>query len=1171
MVGMPVILHAVWLTSEIPLPGGKLFVWAENTDFSHSPQQCKTSAHSSLISGNGSRSGREQAAAKARSRSAQVPSHPGQIPLGQLRQQLLERFSLLLARHMKPANVTVWLPSSDGAPIARRGLFQPAQPDSLPEHASTATPAQPALWQVTGLTLPPLVALTMLTQLADGGGLNLASTAPGDAPRMSQQLRPGGDLLFWSDAAKLALEILVGQHYLPSLRADAAGKFRAIWQIALLDEHMRTTFEETAQEMPPVCRAYNLASPAVALAPTVTLEHFVGTLVDSAVRAWGGSALKQSTPALLEAGVDAVDTAPALHWLNHLLCADNVLNLPPQPAYQLYRHWHAWMEQLQAASDANFRICLKLEEPAATADDGLTWRLHYLLQARDNPQLLIPAERIWSTEGSTLRHGDRRIDQPQERLLAGLGAISRLFEPIARSLRSPRPEVALLSTDEAYQFLREVGPLLENSGFGVLLPSWWQDGKRTRIGLRLHLFSPEPEDEEWGDGASMPPLLDEDGKAPGVNGAGPSHSDGAGLNAPIRYSWELMLGGRPLSKEEFSQLASMHTPLVYLRDQWIELDPSQMDAAQRFLNTSMRTGSMSLLQALRLSQGIEWEAPAADSDGGDRARRTKGDESLMLPALPELDAIPTGLSLDGVQTEGWLQQVLQRLRSYPREVEIPEPAGFTGELRPYQRRGVAWLAYLRQLGLGACLADDMGLGKTIQAIALHLYVRNAEQNGSGPNSKHCPTLLICPTSVLANWQHEIERFAPGLRTLIHHGNNRLSGDEFFAATEETDFVITSYGTTRRDIDLLEQCDWLDIILDEAQNIKNPGAKQTQAVRRLRARNRIALTGTPVENRLVELWSISEFLNPGYLGKYERFRKQYIVPIERYNDGERAAQLRRLVQPFLLRRLKTDPAVISDLPEKNEMVVYCALSAEQRKLYEATLRDSFAKLQESSGIQRRGLVLGLLTKLKQICNHPAQYQKERSEQIDFENFRQRSGKMSRLYEMLEEVLAAGDRALIFTQFVEMGELLRTYLNEALGTDILFLHGGTSATQRHHMVQLFQSDDGPPIFILSLRAGGYGLNLTHANHVFHFDRWWNPAVENQATDRAFRIGQQRNVQVHKFVVAGTLEERIHDLIESKQQLAENIVGSGEDWLTEMDTDELHALLSLQNEMTRTLAEE
>ena len=733
--------------------------------------------------------------------------------------------------------------------------------------------------------------------------------------------------------------------------------------------------------------------------------------------------------------------------------------------------------------------------------------------------------------------------------MAGLGAASRLFPPIERSLRSPRPEMASLTPAEAHHFLCEIGPLLESNGFGLLVPDWWNARQRTRLGLRLRLFSEETalwngSDDEL-DGA--------------VLGARPRRS------ALVRYAWELTLGAQRVSQEEFEQLAALKMPLLNLRGQWIELDPEQVASAKRFLAERTAAGEMSLLQSIRMAQAYldrtDSRAPVITLDSSVTA---------IAPAVETPGPAPDTLPLEAVDVDGWLRTVLEHLRSQKHVDEVGEPAGFVGELRPYQRRGVGWLIYLRRLGLGACLADDMGLGKTIQAIAMLLYERQAElasafdPSSSGddstqrPSRNTHPALLICPTSVVTNWRREVERFAPGLRSLVHHGSSRLEGSEFLQALRGYDLVLTSYGTARRDIDVLLQCEWSDLILDEAQNVKNPNAKQSQAVRKINARNRVALTGTPVENHLTELWSVLEFLNPGYLGSHERFRQQYMVPIERYNDEERATDLRRLVQPFLLRRLKSDPSIISDLPEKNEMVVYCALTQEQAALYEATVQDALSILDRADGIQRRGLVLGLLTKLKQICNHPAHFLKQD------QPLRGRSGKLERLSEMLEEALSVGDHALVFTQFVEMGALLQRHLRERLHTEVLFLHGGTPAAQRDQMVQAFQDDDGPAIFVLSLRAGGSGLNLTRANHVFHFDRWWNPAVENQATDRAFRIGQLRNVQVHKFVVAGTLEDRIHDIIESKQALAESIVGSGEGWLTELNTDQLRDLLMLRREM-------
>lgn len=449
------------------------------------------------------------------------------------------------------------------------------------------------------------------------------------------------------------------------------------------------------------------------------------------------------------------------------------------------------------------------------------------------------------------------------------------------------------------------------------------------------------------------------------------------------------------------------------------------------------------------------------------------------------------------------------------------------------------------------VANNIICHNTIQFIAflLHLQEQEALEN---------PTLLVCPTSVLGNWEREVKKFAPNLKVLQYHGDKRPKGKAFHNAVKDKNIVITSYSLVHRDLKSLQDVSWQIIALDEAQNIKNAESKQSQAVRQLEPEFRIALTGTPVENRLQELWSIMDFLNPGYLGNRQFFQRRFAMPIEKYGDTSSLSQLRSLVQPFILRRLKTDRDIIQDLPEKQEMTVFCGLTPEQAKLYQKVVEDSLAEIDDAEGLQRRGMILGLLVKLKQICNHPAQYLKKKT----LDNYD--SAKLQRLEEMLEEVILNGDRALIFTQFAEWGKLLKPYLEEKLSRETLFLYGSTSKKQREEMIDRFQHDpQAPSVMILSLKAGGVGLNLTRANHVFHFDRWWNPAVENQATDRVFRIGQTRNVQVHKFVCTGTLEEKIHDMIESKKQLAEQVVGAGEEWLTEMDTDQLRNLLILDRD--------
>ncbi|WP_239651328.1 DEAD/DEAH box helicase [Neosynechococcus sphagnicola] len=546
-------------------------------------------------------------------------------------------------------------------------------------------------------------------------------------------------------------------------------------------------------------------------------------------------------------------------------------------------------------------------------------------------------------------------------------------------------------------------------------------------------------------------------------------------------------------------------------------DPRISERPRLFFDSRQHQRSLSLEEVLRISTG----------------------DTQVIEKLPVVSFAASGV----------VQELLTTLTDNQAIAEMPPPQHFRGELRPYQAKGVGWLAFLERWGLGACLADDMGLGKTIETIAFLLYLQ--EQH---PQEQ--PTLLICPTSVLGNWEREVRKFAPTLKTLVHHGDKRAKSKTFTKAVQNRDLVITSYALVPRDLKELQSVTWQGLILDEAQNIKNPEAKQAQAVRQLSCGFRVALTGTPVENRLSELWSILDFLNPGYLGPRNFFQRRFATPIERYGDTASLQTLRSLVQPFILRRLKTDREIIQDLPDKQEMAVFCGLSTEQAQLYQQMVEQSLRQIDSAEGIQRRGLILGLLVKLKQICNHPAQFLQEKTVGAPL-----RSGKLQRLAEMLEEVLAEGDRALIFTQFAEWGKLLKVYLAEHFDRDTLFLYGGSSKKQREEMVDRFQHDpQGPRLFILSLKAGGVGLNLTRANHVFHFDRWWNPAVENQATDRVFRIGQTRNVQVHKFVCTGTLEERIHDLIESKKALAAQVIGTGEDWLTELNTDQLRQLLLL-----------
>jgi SNF2 family DNA or RNA helicase len=501
-----------------------------------------------------------------------------------------------------------------------------------------------------------------------------------------------------------------------------------------------------------------------------------------------------------------------------------------------------------------------------------------------------------------------------------------------------------------------------------------------------------------------------------------------------------------------------------------------------------------------------------------------------------------------------LQDMLSRLQDKNALSPINDPSALQGSLREYQKRGVAWLQYLETLGLNPCLADDMGLGKTLEVIARLLK----EREDRAEDDCLPPTLVIAPTSVLGNWRKEIERFAPQLRTLVHQGGKRLKDKQAFVENcEAYDVVLTSFALARLDEKLLQSVQWHRVVVDEAQNIKNPQAAQTRAILKLSAPHRLALTGTPVENRLRDLWSIFNFLNPGYLGKEAQFRKTFELPIYKSNDLRKSETLKKLVEPFILRRVKTDKRIINDLPDKVEQKMYCTLSPEQASLYEAVVQDVTAQLEEAEGIQRKGLILSTLLKLKQICNHPMQFLQDGSAFTA-----ERSHKLQRLGEMMEEVIESGESMLIFTQFTEIGGALARYLEQVRHYNTYYLHGGTNVARREQMVTEFQNPETEPsAFILSLRAGGVGLNLTKANHVFHFDRWWNPAVEDQATDRAFRIGQRKNVFVHKFVAMGTLEERIDAMIEDKKRLSSLVVGTDESWLTELDNETFKDLITLR----------
>jgi hypothetical protein len=576
------------------------------------------------------------------------------------------------------------------------------------------------------------------------------------------------------------------------------------------------------------------------------------------------------------------------------------------------------------------------------------------------------------------------------------------------------------------------------------------------------------------------------------------------LTELLDFTWQPTMGGEPLSEEELAQLAAAKRSLVQLRGQWVKVDAELLRKLRR--KRRPLTGAAALAAALVGSIDIDGE-------------------------LVEFEPVGALLALKDTLLKYTGQDMPQ----------VPVPASLNATLRPYQERGLSWLAGMVELGLGGCLADDMGLGKTIQVIALHLH-RQAQSRG--------PTLVVCPTSLLGNWEREVARFAPGIPVRRYHGGGRHLEE---VASDE--IVLVTYGLVRNDAEELAEVRWGMIVADEAQYVKNPLSRTARQLRTLPAGARLALTGTPVENRLSELWSLLDWTTPGLLGSLDSFTAAVAVPVERYRDSDATERLARLIRPFLLRRRKTDPGIAPELPVKTETDRIVPLTSEQASLYKAVVAQSLAEISANSGMARRGLILKLLTDLKQICNHPAQYMHEPGP------IPGRSGKLAALDDLLEVILAEGESVLVFSQYVKMCELIQKHL-AVRDIKTLFLSGKT--IERDKMVADFQ-DGVAPVFLVSLRAGGVGLNLTRATHVVHYDRWWNPAVEDQATDRAYRIGQGRPVQVHRLVAEGTIEDRIATLLLDKRALAESVIGSsgdplGEGWLTELSTADLTALVSL-----------
>lgn len=695
-----------------------------------------------------------------------------------------------------------------------------------------------------------------------------------------------------------------------------------------------------------------------------------------------------------------------------------------------------------------------------------------------------------------------------------------------------------LTTDELLSFINDAVPRLRERGIIVMLPRMW---RRQAVTAHMHLR----DDEE----ATAAPQL--------------------GLDHIVAFDWRVSIGDIDLTDKEMSDLVAAKSGLINLRGEWVLADAASIRSISQYMEQLRKSSTGSIMNQLKQAKQ---RLAAAKTAGDDTAEIERTIEELTaaldnpssgeisLKELRELNLTAETTDPIAVTGHDWQVSLIGGAirHELPAPRRIPIPANVTASLREYQRRGVDWMYWMARQGLGAVLADDMGLGKTLQLLALEAAEREpTTAESAGQVGKVGPSLVIAPTSVVGNWAREAKKFTPHLKILVHHGTERKKDQEFLGTVTDYDIVITSYGVASRDYQLLGQQHWHRVTLDEAQHIKNSSTKISKAVRSLPADHRMALTGTPVENRLLELRAILDFCNPGILGSVSFFKHHFSKPIEVTGDEKKQEQLRNLTAPFILRRLKSDPAIIGDFPEKTETVITVDLTKEQAALYTAYVNDLTTQLEQAEGIGRRGLVLASLTKIKQICNHPAHFLGDGSPMLRGNHHR--SGKVEELMQIVENARDHGEKVLIFTQYKAFGDMLTPYLSDYYGQKIPFLHGGVSKSGRDIMVQQFQAPDGAPAMVLSLKAGGTGLNLTAANIVVHMDRWWNPAVENQATDRAYRIGQDKNVFVYKLITAGTVEERIHDIISGKSELAAAMIAQGEGWLTELSDAELATLLS------------
>lgn len=922
--------------------------------------------------------------------------------------------------------------------------------------------------------------------------LALTSSQLVDFLALTEQRGSWGDsLVYFERLTAFTLNLVTRGLFFPTIKKTPAGDLASSWRLLFRGEES-------------VLDLFLAAAPAILANPPYQksyLNFSKDEIVLSFIQEVGETVIRESLGNFkpVDASNPNIQSINS-QWLNSLGLEQRELVGEASTLRQFESRFLAWQGKILPATTSRkinlgFRIIPPEDRTAVGNEDNEDWYFQILIKNESGYQQI---EKFWLSHLNQTNPppNSENTNELEQQIVTTLSAAAEIFFPLRKIIGMPIPSESTISTSEAYYFLRFACKELVREGFHIELPAWWNTDRQT---FQLTLNLDDSDD------------------------AGP-YDRRLAMGNLLSFRWGVAVGERELSSEEFEDLVKKSSGLVRFGGQWIELSEESAKESIAFLSRFKGRRSMNLLEALRLGSGVDI------------------DDSIIPVAR--------------IFARGIISKLF--------DTTVPDPSGdilvpksFKGSLRPYQLDGLRWLNRLSGLGIGGCLADDMGLGKTIQFLA---FILSLKETATDPLERK-QFLLVVPMSILGNWEREIGKFAPSLTTYVHHGASRLSKKAFFDAVAERDIVLTTYSLAFRDKEHFEQIKWSGLVLDEAQNIKNPETKQSIAIRELSLQQmslsgdliRFALTGTPIENNLEELWTIFDFLNPGLLGTLRQFRKKFCKggPTADIKQNE---SLARLLKPFVLRRLKSDPTVISDLPEKIEIDELLTLTAEQAALYQATLDEMIPQLTNSRGIHRKGAILSTITKLKQICNDPSLLLG------DPEITTGKSQKIIRLEELLEEILAEGDKVLIFTQYAKFGDLVSSHLRKRFNQEVLFFHGKLTQKERTLVIDRFQSPSGPAMIVLSLKAGGFGLNLTEANQVIHLDQWWNPAVLDQATDRAFRIGQTKLVQVRKLITKGTLEEKINEMLKEKRHIADTVIRSSKEIITELTDDELFKLLEL-----------